>query len=132
MATLLVDVGFDSDDVTTDVITGGQHNEKLWREQFQKAYLWLFNEWINAISEKRIMENLNIYPNPVEKMLQFPNDIIYGNNDSLLIFDATGKTLLDINTFKGQPVSVCGLNPGIYFFRLKTDTVEYSGQFIKR
>jgi hypothetical protein len=87
---------------------------------------------LNAISEKRIMENLNIYPNPVEKMLQFPNDIIYGNNDSLLIFDATGKTLLEIDTFKGQPVSVCGLNPGIYFFRLKTDTIEYSGQFIKR
>jgi len=132
MATLLVDVGFDSDDVTTDVIAGGQHNEKLWREQFQKAYLWLFSGWINAISEKRIMENLNIYPNPVEKLLQFPNDIIYGNNDSLLIFDATGKTLLEIDTFKGQPVSVCGLNPGIYFFRLKTDTIEYSGQFIKR
>jgi hypothetical protein len=26
------------------VIQGGQHNEKLWSEQFEKAYLWLF--WI--------------------------------------------------------------------------------------
>ncbi|MFM2230504.1 MAG: putative protein YbbA [Bacteroidota bacterium] len=24
------------------VIQGGQHNEKLWSEQFEKAYLWLF------------------------------------------------------------------------------------------
>ncbi len=24
------------------IIEGGQHNEKLWREQFEKAYLWLF------------------------------------------------------------------------------------------
>lgn len=24
------------------IITGGEHNEKLWREQFAKAYLWLF------------------------------------------------------------------------------------------
>jgi predicted alpha/beta superfamily hydrolase len=24
------------------IIKGGQHNEKLWREQFKKAYLWLF------------------------------------------------------------------------------------------
>jgi alpha-glucosidase len=24
------------------IVKGGQHNEKLWREQFKKAYLWLF------------------------------------------------------------------------------------------
>ncbi len=24
------------------IVTGGQHNEKLWREGFKKAYLWLF------------------------------------------------------------------------------------------
>jgi predicted alpha/beta superfamily hydrolase len=24
------------------IIKGGQHNEKLWSEQFEKAYLWLF------------------------------------------------------------------------------------------
>ena len=26
----------------TELIKGGQHNEKLWRENFKKAYLWLF------------------------------------------------------------------------------------------
>ena len=24
------------------IIQGGQHNEKLWREGFKNAYLWLF------------------------------------------------------------------------------------------
>ena len=24
------------------IVKGGQHNEKLWREGFKKAYLWLF------------------------------------------------------------------------------------------
>ena len=24
------------------IVKGGQHNEKLWRESFKKAYLWLF------------------------------------------------------------------------------------------
>ena len=24
------------------IVKGGQHNEKLWRENFKKAYLWLF------------------------------------------------------------------------------------------
>ena len=26
----------------TEIIKGGQHNEKLWREHFKQAYLWLF------------------------------------------------------------------------------------------
>ncbi len=26
----------------TQIIKGGQHNEKLWRQNFKKAYLWLF------------------------------------------------------------------------------------------
>lgn len=26
----------------TEITKGGQHNEKLWRENFKKAYLWLF------------------------------------------------------------------------------------------
>jgi hypothetical protein len=24
------------------IVKGGQHNEKLWRDNFVKAYLWLF------------------------------------------------------------------------------------------
>jgi hypothetical protein len=24
------------------IVKGGKHNEKLWRESFAKAYLWLF------------------------------------------------------------------------------------------
>lgn len=27
---------------TEVIVKGGQHNEKLWREHFKKAYLWLF------------------------------------------------------------------------------------------
>jgi len=131
MADLLRDAGFNSNEVTTDVIAGGEHNEYLWRTQFQKAYLWIFNEWINAIIEKRANKNLSIYPNPVDKLLMFPKELVYGSNDSLLVLDATGKSLLEINNYKGQPVSVCGLTPGIYFFRLTTKSIEYSGQFIK-
>ncbi len=131
MAYLLVDAGFNNNNVITDVIAGGEHNEYLWRTQFQKAYLWLFNDWISSIPEKREIESLSIYPNPVDKLLMFPKELVYGSNDSLLVFDATGKSLLEINNFKGQPVSVCGLMPGIYFFRLTTKNIEFSGQFIK-
>lgn len=29
--------------VRSEIVKGGQHNEKLWREAFAKAYLWLYN-----------------------------------------------------------------------------------------
>jgi predicted alpha/beta superfamily hydrolase len=30
--------------VKSEIIKDGQHNEKLWRDAFAKAYLWLFNQ----------------------------------------------------------------------------------------
>ncbi|MCL9805784.1 alpha/beta hydrolase-fold protein [Flavobacterium amniphilum] len=30
--------------VTSEIVKDGQHNEKLWRDAFAKAYLWLFNQ----------------------------------------------------------------------------------------
>ncbi len=131
MADLLTDAGFDNNEVSTHVIAGGEHNEYLWRTEFQQAYLWLFNDWISAIPQTKEAESLNITPNPVEKLLMFPKDLTYGDNDSLVVFDVTGKILLEINNYQGQPVSVCGLAPGMYFFRLVTKSIEYSGQFIK-
>lgn len=131
MAALLLNTGFDDNNIKTDVIAGGQHNEKLWREQFQKAYLWLFNSWINAVPERKIVKNLNIYPNPVDKKVMFPNDITFGGNDTIQIYNAEGRMLINITSYKGQPISVCGLESGIYFFQLKTKSQKYSGQFIK-
>jgi len=38
----LVWYGFGQDNVFNKVVIGGQHNEKLWREAFGDAYIWLF------------------------------------------------------------------------------------------
>ena len=132
MAQLLKQSGFDSDDIKTVVIEGGEHNEKLWREQFKDAYLWLFHSWISTISEKRAIKNINIYPNPVEKIVQFPKDINFGAHDSLTITDVLGKPLIEVESYKGGAISVCGLQPGIYFFKLTSTGTIYTGQFIKQ
>ncbi len=132
MAALLTESGFEGNNVKTAVVAGGQHNEKLWREQFQKAYMWLFSGWINVVPEKRAEVSLSVYPNPVDKKVTFPEAVLDGNNDSLLIFDVTGKILIDLQSYSGRPISVCGLEPGVYFFQLTTKSKKYTGQFIKR
>jgi len=43
MEKLITDKRCDCNNMTkTKIIKGGQHNEKLWRDGFVKAYLWLF------------------------------------------------------------------------------------------
>jgi alpha-glucosidase len=44
MITLMKSKGFNQKNVMSKVVPGGQHNEKLWRENFEEAILWLFNE----------------------------------------------------------------------------------------
>ena len=44
MISLMKSKGFDQKNIMSKVVPGGQHNEKLWRENFEEAILWLFNE----------------------------------------------------------------------------------------
>jgi len=39
---LLIDSGFPEKNIATKVVQGGEHNEKLWSEQFEPAIKWLF------------------------------------------------------------------------------------------
>jgi len=40
--TILKKQGFDSKNIKETVVQGGKHNEKMWRENFKNAVLWLF------------------------------------------------------------------------------------------
>jgi len=44
MTNQLLDQGLASDQLSTSVIAGGEHNEALWRSEFSDAVLWLFNK----------------------------------------------------------------------------------------
>jgi alpha-glucosidase len=43
MIALLKQNGFDPDNITSKVIPEGKHNEKMWKEYFKEAVLWLFD-----------------------------------------------------------------------------------------
>ena len=43
MITLMSSKGFTKKNILSKVVLGGEHNEKLWRENFEEAILWLFD-----------------------------------------------------------------------------------------
>jgi predicted alpha/beta superfamily hydrolase len=47
----LIKIGFGQERIFNKIVTGGQHNEKLWRESFGEAYLWLFDTFANSIKK---------------------------------------------------------------------------------
>jgi len=126
----LIAVGFDTNEVYTKVVPGGQHNEKLWRENFEEAFLWLFNDLVNGIKQTK-MRQIGVYPNPVGDVLRI-DPVKSGVDDSLVVSDVSGRQVMLIDHFKGRRVKVCGLPPGMYFLKLKTNTTVYQTQFIKR
>jgi len=44
MITLMKSTGFDQQNILSKVVSGGEHNEKLWRENFEEAISWLFDK----------------------------------------------------------------------------------------
>ncbi len=44
MTRLMITSGFKSDNIKQKVVTGGQHNEKLWRDNLEETITWLFPE----------------------------------------------------------------------------------------
>ena len=41
---LLKEAGFNANYISTKIVAEGKHNEKFWRENFEEAVLWLFDE----------------------------------------------------------------------------------------
>lgn len=44
---LMRNSGFPEQNMSSKVVEGGKHNEKLWREEFEQALLWLFQKNTN-------------------------------------------------------------------------------------
>jgi len=47
MIELMKTNGFNKENINSKIVIDGQHNEKLWRDNFEEAILWLFKEQIN-------------------------------------------------------------------------------------
>lgn len=81
------------------------------------------------IFEKNRVENLNVFPNPVNHLinLKIPDDqkII-----STFILDISGRVVF--NDSENKQIDVSGLNSGLYFITAETSTSVYTAKFIKK
>lgn len=126
----LVKAGFSQEEIFNKVVTGGQHNEALWRSNFAEAYVWLFESGASAIEEDSGKTGILCFPNPVSGELSFqglPGTL----SDSIVIYNMMGQKVKEINGLTENKANVSELKPGTYILRfLKADGL-IEGKFVK-
>jgi hypothetical protein len=127
----LVSIGFGQNIIANKIVTGGQHNEKLWREAFGDAYIWLFNEYVNSIVEVSAPKLIQCFPNPVEEILTFKaeNNTLF---DTIRIIDMKGITVLTITKPTSDTINISQLQAGTYIIRCSLSDEIAEGKFIKK
>jgi len=73
-----------------------------------------------------ISENINIYPNPTNGIINFDK---VGNITKVEITDISGKI---VKTFSNKNIDISELNSGIYFLKIKTDNETVVTKVIKK
>lgn len=127
----LTNLGFSTNELSTKIVMGGQHNEQLWREDFAEAYLWLFDSYANEVIERFQTLDLKIVPNPVSENLILP-DITEGETYQLFVLDLSGRIVYDKIYQRNEPIDVSNFHSGIYIIEMKSINQLYIGKFIKK
>jgi hypothetical protein len=127
----LVKNGYSQSQVQNKIVPGGQHNEKLWRENFEEAYTWLFNSYTNSIREEIAVSSIECYPNPVTDILTFRSDrkIVF---DSVTITDMGGRLIKLFTKPSTNSINVSDLQAGTYIIQCVSEKIIYEGKFIKK
>jgi predicted alpha/beta superfamily hydrolase len=116
--------------VSSKVIPGGEHNEQTWREDFEAAYLWLFNSYA-GISEIPNSSPVFVYPNPATNMISVKG-IETGGEDIIFVMDTNGRKVKEIpvSGYERQ-LDISDLKPGNYIIRITRKNHTYIGKFVK-
>jgi predicted alpha/beta superfamily hydrolase len=127
----LMSIGFSQEKVFNKIVAGGQHNEKLWREAFSDAYIWLFNEYVNGIDEVSVSNTIQCFPNPADDFITFDpdNKMIF---DTIQIIDMKGIRLISIYKPIHNSIDIRQLLPGTYIIRCISKGTFSEGKFIKK
>lgn len=130
MSDTLTASGFGETDLHNKIVAGGQHNEALWRSNFEDAFLWLFGGGAQSAGSMEDKPVVLFFPNPVKEKLSFAGlELIAG--DTLSLFSADGRLVKQVQNFTTNEVDVSDLKPGIYLFVLKSRNVLFEGKFIR-
>ncbi len=104
-------------------VTGGQHNENFWANQFPVGHHFLAACETVGI-EARSKASVKFFPNPMNDSLQIEFSSAQGNKVS--IYDGKGKLVLTHNMNKGNVINVAKLSAGTY--QARVDYTDASGK----
>jgi predicted alpha/beta superfamily hydrolase len=127
----LIALGYSPNAIFNKVVEGGQHNEKLWREGFRDAYLWLFSPYANGLGELHPAGKLLLYPNPVNDILTFTPEKEM-RFDSLSVCAMSGKLMLSVPHPAGNSIDVRILPPGVYILKAFSGRNFWEGKFTRK
>ena len=129
MDDLLQTMGLGDEELSTKIVEGGEHNEQLWREDFEEAYLWLFHSFANSTTE-RYVSNMALHPNPAKHSIRFPAEI--RKDARYTVFNVWGNPCLGGVLHTGSDLDISGLSSGMYIITLEHQDIVYRGTFIKQ
>lgn len=100
-------------------------------------------EWVNNYktklhySETNLTHIINkedneykVYPNPTNGILNFSFKE-WSTTLNFELFDLQGQKIISKNIFKGEPLDLSGLKPGIYLYTIQTRGKRHKGKLIK-
>jgi hypothetical protein len=131
MSDSLIRIGFAQGDIFNKIVIGGGHNEKLWREAFSEAYLWLFNGYVYSVKDAGKVNAIDCFPNPVDDVLtlNLNQSTVY---DSVFIIDMKGQQVKNFSKLFGNKLDVHDIKPGTYLVKLVKGETVMEGKFVKR
>lgn len=88
-----------------------------------------------ASIEQDALDNLNVFPNPVNDVLHITGDINVLEGSYVEIFDTTGKRVFESNTVFNnyQPsIDVSSFSSGVYILNISKDNSKNAYKFVKK
>lgn len=133
MISTMDSTGFPADQMHRVVVPGGQHNEGLWRGQFEEAVLWLFKDLLLSGTElnEQAISDYKVFPNPTDRDITIePNTT---NEDTLLIqiYRLDGKEIFKTTGSGRINTSLESIPAGLYLLKITNGDQSQLSRLIK-
>lgn len=132
MANLLTDQGLSSTNIQVKVIAGGQHNEKLWREQFAETVKWLFQLTQDIPETDKPVKIGYFYPNPASDKLFFMKGLTNEWPYHIDFIAESGVLVKSIDEYIIFPLKIDDLKQGNYIIQASFNQSSINQMIIKQ
>lgn len=133
MISTMDSAGFPSEQMYRVVVPGGQHNEALWRGQFEEAVLWLFKDLLlsapGALEDQPF--NYHVFPNPTNGNINIEPKIASTDTIHFQIFQLDGKEVFKSRGSGRITASLDLIPPGLYLIQITQGVHTQLSRLIK-